>query len=74
MTALQPPPPSPTHSVNPDHSAFGAATLHAESRTTDPPYGRCPDWRYRVFFFVPVGKSYLVAGDPNHVALSLIHI
>ena len=48
MTVLQPPSPSPTHSVNPDHSAFGTATLHAENRTTDPPYGRRPDWHDRV--------------------------
>ena len=39
MTALQPPPPSATHSVNPDLSAFGTATLHAENRTTYHPRG-----------------------------------
>ena len=61
MTALQPPPPSPTHSVNPDH------TLHAENRTTDPPYGRRPDWRDSVLFSA-CGQEIFVAGDFNHVA------
>ena len=67
VTALQPPPQSPTHSVNPDHSAFGAATLHAENRTTDPSYGRRPDWRDRVFFSA-CGQEIFIKGDPNHVA------
>ena len=67
MTALQPPPPSPTHSVNPDHSAFGTTTLHAENRTTDPPYGRRPDWRDRVLLS-GCGQEIFVAGDFNHVA------
>ena len=66
MTTLQPPPPSPTYSVNPDHSAFGTSTLHAENRTTDPPYGRRPDWRDRVLFSacgqeIFVGDFYQVA-------------
>ena len=39
MTALQPPPPSPTHSVNPNHSAFGTTTLYAEKRATVLPTG-----------------------------------
>ena len=57
VTAFQPPPPSPTHSVNPDHLAFGTTTLHAERRTTDPPHGRRLDWRDRALF------RYLRAGD-----------
>ena len=62
VTAFQPPPPSPTHSVSPDHSAFGTTTLHAENRTTDPPYGRRPDWRDRVFL-VPAGRRYYRRGS-----------
>ena len=66
MTAPQPPPPSPPHSVNPDHSAFRTTTLHAENKTTDPPYGRRPDWRDRVLFSacgqeIFVGDFYQVA-------------
>ena len=67
MTAFQPPPPSPTHSVNPDHSAFGTTTSHAENRTTDPPYGRRPDWRERVLVSA-CGQEIFIGGDPNHVA------
>ena len=66
VTAFQPPPLSPTHTVNPDHSAFGTTTLHAENRTTDPPYGRRPDWRERVLFGA-FGQEIFVGGDPNHV-------
>ena len=66
MTVLQPPSPSPTHSVNPDHSAFGTATLYAENRTTDPTYGRRPDWRDRVLFSA-CGQEIFIGGDPNHV-------
>ena len=67
MTALQPPPPFPTHSVNPDHSAFGTTTLYAENRTTVLPTGDVQTGA-TAFFLVPAGKSYFVAGDPNHVA------
>ena len=66
MTAFQPPPPSPTHSVNPDHSAFGTTTIHAENMTTDPPYGRRPDWGDRVLFSA-CGQEIFIEGDPNHV-------
>ena len=57
VTALQPPP-FPTHSVNPDHSAFGTTTLHAENRTTDPPYDRRPDWHERILVSA-AGRRYL---------------
>ena len=67
MTAFQPPPPSPARSVNPDHSAFGTATLHAENRSADPPYRRRPDWRDRVLFSA-CRQEIFVGGDPNHVA------
>ena len=67
MTAFQPPPPSPTHSVIPDHLALGTTTLHAENRTTDLPYGRRPDWRERVLFCA-CGQEIFIGGDPNHVA------
>ena len=67
MTALQLPPPSPTHSVNPDHSAFGTTTLHAENGTTDARYGRRSDCRDRVIFCA-FGQAIYVGGDPNHVA------
>ena len=67
MTAFQPPPPSPTRSVSPDHSAFGKTTLHAENWTTDPPYGRRPDWRERVLVSA-CGQEVFIGGDPNHVA------
>ena len=67
MTALQPPPPSPAHSVNPDNSAFGTATLHARNRTTDPPTGEAQT-RPTAFCLVPTDKKCFVAGDPNHVA------
>ena len=60
-------PPSPTHSVNPDHSAFGTTTLHAENRRTDPPYGRRPDWRERILVSA-CGQEIFIGGDPNHVA------
>ena len=66
VTAFQPPPPSPTYSVNPDHSAFGTTTLHAENRTTDPPYGRRLDWRERIL--VSACRQEVFIGDPNHVA------
>ena len=67
LTAFQPPTPSLTHSVNPDHSAFSTTTLHAESRTTDPPYGRRPDWLDRVLFSA-CGQEIFIGGNPNHVA------
>ena len=67
VMAFQPLPPSPTHSVNPDHSAFGTTILHAENRTTDPPYGRRPDWRDRVLFSA-CGQEVFIGEDPNHVA------
>ena len=35
VAVFSPPPLSPTPSVKPDASAFGTATLHAESRRTD---------------------------------------
>ena len=65
VTAFQPLPPSPTHSVNPDHSSFGMATSHAENRTKDPTYGRRPDWRDRVLFSA-CGQEIFV-GDFNDV-------
>ena len=67
VTAFQPPPPSPARSVNPDHSAFGTATLYAENRTTDPTYGRRPEWLDRVLFSV-CGQEIFIGGDPNYVA------
>ena len=67
MTALQPPPPSPTHSFNSDHSVLATATLPAENRRTDPPYERRPGWRERVLFRA-CGQRVFVAGDPNHMA------
>ena len=67
MTALQPPPPSSTHTVNPDHSAFGTTTLHADNRSADPSCRRCPHWRDRVLFSA-CGQEIFVAGDFNHVA------
>ena len=67
MTAFQPPPSSPTHSVNPDHSVFGTTTVHADNRTTDSPYGRRPDSGDRVLFSA-CGQETLVGGDPNHLA------
>ena len=67
VTAFQPPPPSPTRSVSPDHSAFGKTTLHAENWTTDPPYGRRPDWRERVLVSA-CGQEVFIGGNPNQVA------
>ena len=67
VTAFQPPPPSPTHSVNPDHSAFGTATLHAEKSTTDPIYGGRPDWCDRVLC-TACEQEIFIGGDPNPVA------
>ena len=65
MTALQPPPSSPTHSVNPDHSTFGTATLHAENRTTNPPYGRRAGWRDRLFILcLRAGDIYRRGSQP----------
>ena len=54
-----------THSVNPDHSAFGTVTLYAENRTTDPTCGRRPDWRDRVLF--SARRQEIFVGDFNHV-------
>ena len=66
VTAFQPPP-SPTHSVNPNHSAFGTTTLHADNRTTNPLYGRRPDWCERILVSA-CRQEVFIGGDPHHVA------
>ena len=66
VTPFQPPSPSSTHSVNPDHSAYGTATLHAENRTREPTYGRRLVWCDHVLFSA-CGQGVSV-GDFNHKA------